>query len=250
MNKKSLQITVTAGILVLILAVVVSVAAAQGNGNGNGNGNQNQQGQSAANGTQSRWGQQEGIWQGYDACAHGGSFSQNRAMNGQGKNATGMRGQMRQQLADTWGYGVCLDGLPDAVEGELSDEVIAALTDGIMDEYNAYNTYQVVINQFGPLIPFSRIQQSEAQHIAALETLFNRYGLDVPEATAIDETLTFDSLSAACEIAAQAEINNFDLYDEMLETVADYPDMVQVMTQLRDASEYRHLPAFERCAAR
>ena len=31
--------------------------------------------------------------------------------------------------------------------------------------------------------------------------------------------------------------------------VQDYPDMVQVFTSLRDASEFQHLPAFENCAA-
>ncbi len=34
----------------------------------------------------------------------------------------------------------------------------------------------------------------------------------------------------------------------MLVTLADYPDMVQVVTSLRNASEFQHLPAFEQCA--
>ena len=145
------------------------------------------------------------------------------------------------------GTGLCAN-LPPAVEGELSEAVIQAMTNGIMDEYNAYNTYQQVIDQFGEVRPFVNIQQAEAQHISAWEMLFTRYGVDIPEAPAVDDSLVFDSLSDACTLAADAEVANFGLYDDMLETLADYPDMVQVVTNLRNASEFNHLVAFERCA--
>jgi hypothetical protein len=39
-------------------------------------------------------------------------------------------------------------------------------------------------------------------------------------------------------------------YDGLLETVKDYPDILRVMTALRNASAFNHLPAFERSAAR
>lgn len=172
--------------------------------------------------------------------------------NGQGRGRGNMfnnqqRLQMHNCTSDQIGMGY-LCNLPDAVPGDLSDEVIAAMTNGIMDEYNAYNIYQAVINQFGEVRPFTAIQQAEAQHILAWEMLFNRYGVELPEMPAVDESLTFDSLSAACSAAADAEIANFDLYDQMLETLQDYPDMVWVITNLRNASEFHHLPAFERCA--
>lgn len=139
--------------------------------------------------------------------------------------------------------------LPPTTGVELTDDVIAAMTAGLMDEYNAYAIYEGVIAQFGAIAPFINIQQAEAQHIAAWEYLFDRYGLTVPAAP---ETVvpTFVSLTEACQAAADAEVANFGLYDQMLVTLADYPDMVQVVTSLRNASEFQHLPAFEQCAAR
>jgi len=59
---------------------------------------------------------------------------------------------------------------------------------------------------------------------------------------------TFGTLAEACAFAAQAEIANFALYDNWLSTVSDYPDLVQIFTNLRNASEFNHLPAFQRCA--
>ncbi len=156
------------------------------------------------------------------------------------------RGNRRNQQME-FCMGDCAN-LPPAVEGELSEDVIAAMTSGIMDEYNAYNTYQQVIDQFGEIRPFVNIQRAEAQHASAWEMLFTRYGIEIPEAPAMEETLVFDSISDACTLAADAEIANFELYDEMLDTLADYPDMVQVVTQLRNVSEFNHLVAFEQCA--
>lgn len=174
--------------------------------------------------------------------------SQSASVNNQNANRqAGQRGNRQNQQMNN---GDCLQfaELPDATVGELSDEVLVAMTDGIMDEYNAYNIYQAVIDQFGEIRPFVNIQNAEAKHISAWEFLFERYGVDIPEMPARDDSISFDSVQSACSAAAEAEIANFGLYDEMLVTLADYPDMVQVVTNLRDASELNHLPAFERCA--
>jgi hypothetical protein len=58
----------------------------------------------------------------------------------------------------------------------------------------------------------------------------------------------FGSLSEACAAAAEAEVANFDLYDQWIATAEAYPGIAWVFTSLRNASEFRHLPAFERCA--
>jgi hypothetical protein len=117
-----------------------------------------------------------------------------------------------------------------------------------MDEYHAYAVYQAVIDQFGAVAPFVNIQVAETQHIAALERMFDRYDIPVPEPPTLEDAPQFDSLTDACATGAAAEIANFELYDQWLETVQNYPDLVQVFTALRNASEYSHLPAFERCA--
>ena len=139
-------------------------------------------------------------------------------------------------------------GLPAAAEGALSDTAVAALVAGIQDEYHAYAVYQAVIDQFGPVAPFTRIQAAEAQHIAALEVLFNRYGIPVPNPEPLEDLPQFGSIADACALGAQAEIANFELYDGWIAQSRDYPDLVEVFTALRNASEFNHLPAFEQCA--
>lgn len=137
---------------------------------------------------------------------------------------------------------------PGVTQSALSPAAIEALNEVIQDEYHAYATYQAVIDQFGAVRPFSRIQLAEQQHIAALETLFNRYGLAVPEPEPLAEQPQFVNRAAACEAGVAAEVANYELYDRLMDQVAGYPDVVQVFTALRNASHYHHLPAFQRCA--
>jgi hypothetical protein len=174
---------------------------------------------------------------------------------GGGGNGNGSRGQgsgpQGQQQTRQAGLGQnqnWLGNLPPAVPGDLPADVIDALYGGLMDEHHAYDTYQAVIDQFGAVRPFTNIQQAEASHIAALETLIERYGLDIPAIAPLPAVQPFATLPDACAAGVNAEIANFSLYDRWMATVQDYPDMVQVFTALRNASEFQHLPAFELCA--
>ena len=220
MSKK--RMIIVAGLTLIAVLVLAGAAYAQGprdnSGGRGGRGyrNQDNQSQTRQNGT--------------------GTFTR-----GQGVG-TGLCGQGCD--------GECLlgDVLPPATEGELPEDVIAALEAGLQDEHNAYNTYTVIMDEFGEVRPFVNIREAEAQHIEALEFLFNRYDVPIPEPAALETTPEFDTLADACQAGADAEVANFGLYDEWLETVSDYPDMVQVFTALRDASEFNHLPAFERCS--
>jgi hypothetical protein len=104
-----------------------------------------------------------------------------------------------------------------------------------------------VIADFGAVRPFTSIQKAEENHIAALVTLFDRYGLEVPVNEWPGSIPSFDTLAEACEAGVQAEIDNAALYDQLFDMV-DNPDIVQVLTSLQQASQTKHLPAFERCA--
>ena len=88
--------------------------------------------------------------------------------------------------------------------------------------------------------------RGKPEHMAALEAMFERYGLALPAPAAV-ETPQFATLAEACA-AAQAVESAAGLYDQWLAAVQDYPDLVQVFTALRNASLNQHLPAFERCA--
>jgi hypothetical protein len=234
---------------ILVMLVITSgVIYAQGYGSGNATGQggycldptlcqTNNYGSGTGNIGSGRWGSSDmtrGNMRGSRGTAAGNGIT---AGNGSA-SGNGM-------VAGNGGYYATL---PPTTGVELSDSMIAAMTAGWLDEQHAYATYEAIINQFGNIAPFVNIQRSEAQHIASWELMFDRYGVELPAVPEFD-TPEFATLSAACQAAADAEIANFGLYDTMLATLSDFPDMVQVITTLRNASEFSHLPAFQNCAS-
>jgi hypothetical protein len=131
----------------------------------------------------------------------------------------------------------------------LSNETSAALVMAINDEYKARATYQAVLDKFGSVAPFSNIVQSEATHIAALERLFNTYGLPIPPDTYAGNVQAPATLKDAAQVGVEAEKANVAMYDGFLTFVKE-PDIVAVFTQLRSASQVKHLPAFEKALSR
>lgn len=131
--------------------------------------------------------------------------------------------------------------------GELDEEEVQALLMALDDEYKAWAIYDQVIADFGAVRPFTSIQKAEENHIAALETLFDRYELDVPANDWPGNVPTFETLRDACAAGVQAEIDNAALYD-LLSSMVDNPDIERVFTALQQASLTNHLPAFEQCA--
>lgn len=132
---------------------------------------------------------------------------------------------------------------------ELPNEVIESLNKAIDDEYKAFSTYDAVINEFGNIRPFIMIIRAEEQHISSLKAIFDKYGVEIPDNPYLGKVTSPDSVGAACAIGVQAEIDNAALYrDELIPTVQNYEDITLVFTNLMNASQEKHLPAFERCA--
>ena len=146
--------------------------------------------------------------------------------------------------ADTTNSGECVD--VGSVE-QLSASEVEALRMALDDEYKAWSVYEQVITDFGGVRPFASIQRAEESHIRALVRLFDRYGIDAPVNEWLGQVPSYDTLAEACEAGVQAEVDNGELYDELLSMV-DNPDIVRVFIALQRASEIRHLPAFEYCA--
>ena len=134
-----------------------------------------------------------------------------------------------------------------AESGPLSESEVEALLMALDEEYRAWSIYDQVIADFGAVRPFTNIQRAEEKHIAALVTLFDRYGLDVPKNDWPGNVPVFDTLSEACKAGVQAEIDDAALYDQLF-AMADNADILQVFESLQQASQTMHLPAFERCA--
>lgn len=136
----------------------------------------------------------------------------------------------------------------DYPAGELSNDAKNALDEAIADEYKARATYEAVMEKFGTVRPFSMIIGAEEQHIASLKTIYDKYGLDAPTDTATPLLSGVTTLQQACQAGVDAEIANADLYkSQLLPAVSDYEDIKAVFTNLMNASQEKHLPAFERC---
>ena len=131
----------------------------------------------------------------------------------------------------------------------LNEIEIQALNEALNDEYLAWATYDQVIADFGDVPPFSNIREAEARHIEALCTLFARYGLPVPENPWPGKVERYANLQAACAAGVAAEIANGEMYERLL-GATQRPDIVTVLRNLQEASQQRHLVAFQRCTQR
>lgn len=127
----------------------------------------------------------------------------------------------------------------------MSDATAAALKEALEDEYKARATYDKVIEVFGPIRPFINIVEAEGRHAEALLRQFDRLGLQAPEDNWTGKIEAPASVEAACEAAVAAEIENAAMYDRLLKLVDD-PIVRDVLLNLQDASQNRHLPAFRR----
>jgi hypothetical protein len=135
-----------------------------------------------------------------------------------------------------------------AQAGPLTEEIAAAMAAGWLDEVHAQAAYAGLIAQFGEVAPFAMLQRAEAQHQAAWERQFERFGLELPEAPAAAPLPAYASVAEACAAAMTIEQYNIGLYDTMLAAFEGYPTLTRVATALRDASLNRHLPALQACA--
>ncbi|MBV1951269.1 MAG: hypothetical protein KUG64_03620 [Cycloclasticus sp.] len=124
------------------------------------------------------------------------------------------------------------------------------LIEAINDEYKARATYRHVISKFGEIRPFSNIVEAEGRHIEALLPLFIKYKIAVPEDQWYSRIQPPESLIEACRIGVEAEIENAEMYNRLLDSTKEYPDIQQVLRQLQRASAENHLPAFQRCVER
>ena len=181
---------------------------------------------------------------------YGNGYGMQKGNGNSSKNGNGM-GQMNGNgynkencLADECLY----VGDLEYPVGDLTTEAKDALRKALDDEYKAYSTYDAVINKLGSSRPFSMIIRAEESHISSLKALFDKYGLTIPENPYLGSITSPTSYQEACQTGVEAEIANAALYkNDLLPKVKDYEDITGVFTNLMNASQNKHLPAFERC---
>ncbi len=116
-------------------------------------------------------------------------------------------------------------------------------------EYAAAASYAAVIDAFGEVQPYARIEAAEQRHIAALTRQLQRFGVTVPENPYLGRIPAPADLQTAATAWADGEVANVALYDRLLDQARDDGALTRVFTNLRRASAEQHLPAFEAAAA-
>lgn len=134
--------------------------------------------------------------------------------------------------------------------GALPSSVQEALSSALDDENKARATYAAILEEYPDRRPFAMIIRAEEKHIASLKALYDKYSLPIPADQYIaNKPAIADSFTGNCTIGVQAEIDNVNLYKQNLLPAAEgYDDVTAVFMDLMNASEQKHLPAFQRCA--
>lgn len=121
-----------------------------------------------------------------------------------------------------------------------------ALQRAFDDEIKAYATYSAVIEKFGAVFPFVNIVQAEQTHQNALVAIASAREITLvrnePESISLPKTV-----QECCELGVAAEIQNIQLYNELLLSVSEYPEVQDLFYRLQAASYNNHLPAFRKC---
>jgi hypothetical protein len=128
----------------------------------------------------------------------------------------------------------------------LTETEVRALHEALDDEYRSWSTYDQVIADFGETPPFSNIREAEGRHIEALCNLFVHYKLPVPANSWPGKVPRYTNLQEACQAAVEAEIANSKMYNRLI-NATQRQDILTVLHNLQEASQQRHLPAFQRC---
>jgi hypothetical protein len=157
---------------------------------------------------------------------------------GQGRGQGGGRGADQGQMGSgTAGLGLA--------SGPLTEAETQALTRAIQEEYAARALYEGVVAELGNVYPFVNIIRSETQHASVLASLAEKYSLSLPAYSGAAQA-SITTLSEACQASVQAETADAALYDELMADTTK-PDLIQVFTNLKNASLTNHLPMFETC---
>lgn len=254
------MVLVGAGVLVLggVVGYAIGKAAGRADFDGNRSG-MFRDGNGSGYGTGNRWnddgrnrnGELNGAGgQNQNRGSQGGMQQNSGQSQGQGPGAGMMNGQGSRALGKNECVAdecLAVDGL-EYPAGTLTDAAKQAIFSALDDEYKAHATYEAVIAKFGSVRPFSMIIRAEEQHISSLRALLDKYGIAVPADPWTGKVAAPETLTAACQTGVDAEIANAALYREkLLPAVTEYPDITSVFTNLMNASQEKHLPAFDRC---
>lgn len=144
---------------------------------------------------------------------------------------------------------VALRGVPTTTISTVpaTTSLTTALNSALSQERYALATYKNITARLGAYAPFTNIISSEAQHVATVTALMTAHGITVPVSTTTGAVSPVTRV-AACQLGVTTESNIIAMYHSGITLAKDFPDVVRAFSNLLDASQYGHLPAFLRCS--
>ena len=85
--------------------------------------------------------------------------------------------------------------------------------EALRDEYKARDTYQRIIETFGPVRPFIKIVEAEQVHIQLLLPLYEKYAIPLPPEPDPNRVFVPDSLLTACQLGVEAVLRSYAVAD-------------------------------------
>lgn len=138
-------------------------------------------------------------------------------------------------------------GLDDNTVLEVETTELKSMLDILyQDEYNTKSTYEEIIHEFGPNILYNNLIQAEAQHMNALERIYARYDIQIPDMDARTPNLP-DNLLDTYTLGKEAEEANIAFYDNYLDE--DLPEEIRFTFERLMNASYHHLDAFNQAIA-
>ncbi len=116
----------------------------------------------------------------------------------------------------------CVQAAIETAPVGLTPEVIRALDTALADERNARATYQVIHERFGDVRPFPNTIHAEARHVKALHSIYERYGVRIPDTPGkVEATVATKNCATLCKIAAVGEVGRKDGGDRRVSAIRD-----------------------------
>jgi len=140
------------------------------------------------------------------------------------------------------------DGVGPTPPAPLTAASKAALDEAIQDAYRAYYTYEVAVDDFGAVAPFTTIVTTELSYTTALGDLYEDRGLTPPASKWNTGNVPhFQNLQQACMAAEDGEVATEMMFERLLRLgIPD--DLRQVFTNQRVTARQQHRLAFRTCA--
>lgn len=132
------------------------------------------------------------------------------------------------------------------IGSNLTPQEIEFLNTAYNDESRKIYFLKKVIEKFPGSTGFAKILSSEQNHASTLESVYNKYEIELPKDMDFSAVVIPTTLDEACAMALKFENDNVEMYQKFLKSVTN-TFLKTVFEDLRDITINRNIPAVEKC---